>query len=199
MVDQIGAIILAAGGSKRFGSPKQLFEWQGETLINRVINLAITNQLDPIIVVLGSEHEIIKKHIKNINKIWIVYNEDWLVGQSTSLIAGAKEIEKKNKPFLVLLCDQPQITDENIQGLINRYLETDCDLAITEIEGKLIPPVIFGPDCINDIKELQGDRGARSIIENHRYTTYKEDDKRLLLDIDTQEDIAKLNKLYNCA
>lgn len=195
----IAAIILAAGGSKRFGSPKQLLEWRGETLINRVIKLAIKSCLEPIIVVLGSEYEMIKKNIIEKTRVNIVINDNWEVGQSTSLIEGVKGIEKKNTPFAVLLCDQPQVTFKNIKGLLDIYRENDTDIVITEIEGKLAPPVIFSPICISGINELEGDRGARPIIENYRYKTYKEKDTRLLMDIDTPEDFKLLKKAYNCA
>ena len=199
MDSPIGAIILAAGGSKRFGSPKQLLEWQGETLINKVIKLAIKSCLDPIIVVLGSEYEFIKNNIIEKERVTIVKNDNWEVGQSTSLIVGVRGIEKKNTPFAVLLCDQPQVTFKNIKGLVDIYRENDADIVITEIEGKLAPPVIFNPICISGINVLKGDRGARSIIEGYRYKTYKETDTRLLMDIDTPEDFILLKKAYNCA
>jgi CTP:molybdopterin cytidylyltransferase MocA len=79
------------------------------------------------------------------------------------------------------------------------YQKSDAEIAITEIEGKLIPPVIFNPICISGIIKLEGDRGARSIIEDYRYETYKVIDKRLLMDIDTPEDFMQLKKAYNCA
>jgi len=199
MLSPIAAIILAAGGSKRFGSPKQLLEWHGESLINRVIRLAIASRLDPIFVILGSDYEIIKKNIEEKERIRIIKNENWEVGQSTSLILGVKEIERKNIPFAVLLCDQPQITAKNTMGLIDLYLRNDAEIVITEIEGKIVPPEIFNPVCIPGINKLVGDRGARSIIEDYRYETQKLSDSRLLMDIDTPEDFIKLKKAYTCA
>lgn len=199
MDKQIAAIILAAGGSRRFGFPKQLLEWEGETLINRTINLAKTARLDPIIVVLGSEYEKIKEQIIDKEKLIIIENNDWEVGQSTSLIAGVKAIETKEIPFAVLLCDQPQIAVDNVKGVIKEFQETDYEVVITEIEGKMIPPVIFSPICIPGIKELKGDRGARSIVNCYRYKTFPETDTRLLLDIDTPEDFEILKKSYKCA
>jgi molybdenum cofactor cytidylyltransferase len=198
MDSSIAAIVLAAGGSKRFGSPKQLLKWEGVTLINRVIHLALTFPLDPVIVVLGSNYEIIKENIIDKEKVRIVKNDDWGVGQSTSLIAGVKEIEAENIPFVVLLCDQPQITEKNVQAVIKTFKESKTDVVITEIEGKMIPPVIFSPFCIPGISKLKGDRGARSIIEEYQYKTYKETDSRILMDIDTKEDFIQLKKTYNC-
>lgn len=199
MVNAIAAIILAAGGSKRFGSPKQLLEWEGETLINRVINLAITAQLDPILVVLGFEYQRILKNIREIEKITIIKNDDWEVGQSTSLIAGVKEIATEKVPFVVLLCDQPQVKVDIVEGVIKEFQSSDAEVVITEIEGKMIPPVIFSPKCIPGIYKLKGDRGARSMIEDYRYKLFKIEDTRLLMDIDTPEDYINLKKSYNCA
>lgn len=198
MDKSIAAIILAAGGSKRFGSPKQLLDWEGETLINRVTNMALAIPLDPVIVVLGSDYEKIKKNIINKKKLIIVKNNEWAVGQSTSLIAGIREIETDNIPFVVLLCDQPQITVNNVQGVINIFQESNSEIVVTKIEGKVIPPVIFSPICISRIMELTGDRGARAIIESFRYKAFIETDERLLMDIDTPGDFIKLKMSYNC-
>ena len=199
MAKSIAAIILAAGGSKRFGSPKQLLEWNGDTLINRVVKLALSTRLDPVIVVLGSEYENIKNKITEKDKLIIIKNNDWEIGQSTSLIAGVKEIEAEKIPFVVLLCDQPQISAINVKSVIKTFQKSDSEVVITEVEGKLTPPVVFSPLCIPGIKELTGDRGARSIINRYRYKTYIETDTRLLMDIDTPEDYLKLKQLYNCA
>jgi molybdenum cofactor cytidylyltransferase len=199
MDSSIAAIILAAGGSTRFGSPKQLLKWQGETLINRVINLAKNASLDPVIVVLGSEYERIKENILEKEKLIIIKNRDWEVGQSSSLIAGVRELATINKAFVVLLCDQPQITANQIESLVKIYRENDTDVVITEIAGKIIPPVIFSPICISGIVKLKGDSGARSIINDYRNIKYKERDQRLSLDIDTLEDFYKLKNAYKCA
>jgi len=199
MDSSIAAIILAAGGSTRFGSPKQLLEWQGETLINRVINLAKNARLDPVIVVLGSDYERIEENILEKEKLIIIKNRDWEVGQSSSLIAGVRELENLKKSFAVLLCDQPQITGKHIESLVKIYSENDTDIVITEIAGKIIPPVIFSPICISGIDRLKGDSGARSIINDYRNIKYKEKDQRLLMDIDTPEDYCRLKNAYKCA
>lgn len=199
MDNSIAAIILAAGGSTRFGSPKQLLEWQGETLINRVINLAKNASLDPVIVVLGSDYERIKENILEKEKLSIIKNRDWEVGQSSSLIAGVSELANLKKAFVVLLCDQPQITVKHIESLVKIYRENDTDIVITEIAGMIIPPVIFSPICISGIAKLEGDSGARSIVNDYRNIKYRENDQRLLLDIDTPEDYGRLKTAYKCA
>lgn len=185
-------IILAAGGSKRLGTPKQLVKYKGEFLINRVIDLAMNAHLDPIIVVLGADFEIIKRNIRAKNCVTIVRNTNWEEGQSTSLRIGAETIQHLNIPFIFMLCDHPYLKATTVQCLVNTFYDASCEVVITEVKEKLLPPVIFSPKCIHEIKNIKGDRGARSIVEKFDYKTCKEADGRLLIDIDTREDLEKL-------
>jgi molybdenum cofactor cytidylyltransferase len=192
----VAAIILAAGGSKRFGSPKQLLKWKGQYLINRVIDLAIKSRLDPIFVVMGADYESIRNKIRKKSSIKLINNYEWEIGQSTSLILAVKEIQQLNLPFIVLLCDQPQLEVENVTTIVDRYYENNYDIVITGVGKKLLPPVIFNPSCIPGILKLKGDRGAKAIIENYNSCTVEVQDQRLSIDIDTPGDFEKLKSLY---
>lgn len=196
MNEQIAGIILAAGGSTRFGDIKQLADWNGKTLINQVIDLAITSQLDPIIVVLGSDYDSIYENILLKNKVVICENEEWSLGQSTSLKKGIDTLGRTDIPFIFLLCDQPQITSEIVNGIKDRYIQNNNDIVVMSVNGKLIPPILFNPKCIPGIRELSGDRGGRFLIENYNYDVVLQKDNNLLLDIDTKEDYTKIKDLY---
>lgn len=196
MDDQIAGIILAAGGSTRFGETKQLADWNGKTLINHVIDIAITSQLDPIIVVLGSDYDSIYGNISLKNQVVICKNEEWSLGQSTSLKKGVDTLGRTDIPFIFLLCDQPQISSEIVIGIKDRYIKNKNDIVVMSVNGKLIPPILFNPKCISGIRELSGDRGGRYLIEKYNYGVFLQKDNNLLLDIDTKEDYVKIKDLY---
>ena len=85
-IDSIAAIIIAAGASSRFGSPKQLLIWEKDNLLNTLIKTTSDAGLNPIMVVLGChaikiEQSILDKSVK------VIFNQDWEKGQSTLTLA----------------------------------------------------------------------------------------------------------------
>jgi molybdenum cofactor cytidylyltransferase len=196
MNQAIAGIILAGGGSTRLGRPKQLLDWFGESVTNHVIRVALDAKLSPVVLVTGSKHEEVIEDVIFRKKIRIAHNNNWEKGQSTSLISGINRLESLETPFVILLCDQPQVDKSNITQLIQKYKETKCEIVATEVNGKIVPPILFDPICISELLALTGDQGGRSIIRKMKTVTIKNDDERLLLDIDTEKDYILLKRLY---
>jgi len=190
----IAAVILAAGKSERLGTPKQLVEWQGKTLINRAIDLALDCALSPVIVVLGAYYPEIKKQIETKEQIKIINNHNWQNGQSTSLIAGVNAIRQLKQPVLILLCDQPCLTTAIVDGVIQEYERSSKVAAMVDTQGKKTPPVILSPKLFDTIQRLEGDMGAREILKYQDVAYYQNSDEKAILDIDTMEDYKKLLK-----
>jgi molybdenum cofactor cytidylyltransferase len=141
------AIILAAGGSKRLGKPKQLLDWFGKPFINRVVDTALSAQLTPVIVVTGSNDDLFEKNLRG-NEIEIVFNANWQAGQSTSLIAGVKELQKFKVPqFLFLLVDMPQVTEKWLIEILSHAEIDDSDIITTTVNGEVTPPILFKENC----------------------------------------------------
>ena len=81
-VPQIGAILLAAGGSSRLGRPKQLLQYEGMTLLRRTSEMLAASVCDPIIIVLGAEHELMQKELEGLSSV-ICINSEWKSGMSS--------------------------------------------------------------------------------------------------------------------
>ncbi len=194
MNSHVAGIILAAGGSARLGTPKQLLKLRGKSLINYAVELALGSHLDPVIVVLGAEHEKIQTVLAHKEKLKIAINERWREGQSTSLIAGLDALEVKDTPVIFLLYDQPNIPERFISGLIAKYEAEKPDIVMLETCGKKTPPILFSPNCFSAIRELQGDKGARDIIKNFDARFLHNEDESLVYDVDTLEDFARLTE-----
>jgi molybdenum cofactor cytidylyltransferase len=192
MKDKIAGIILAAGESSRLGTPKQLLEWNGKTLINHAIQTALDGELDPVIVVLGSHFQKINDILDHKNEILIVNNLLWKNGQSTSLVAGIQALGKNKIPALFLLSDQPFVTKETIKDLVKIFKEGNSEVVMLETNGKRTPPIVFSPICFEDIRQLAGDRGARDIVKKFKVEYLLSADDRLTIDIDTEKDYEKL-------
>ncbi len=113
----VAALILAAGGSTRMGSPKQLLPIGDHSLIRHVVDVAISAGCSPIRVVLGAQSETIIKQLE-IPNVEILLNPDWSHGIGTSIRAGMAHLPPTIDAILILLCDQPLITPDHLRALI---------------------------------------------------------------------------------
>jgi len=179
------------------GKPKQLLDWFGISFINKTIQIAKDAELSPIIVVTGAYHDLIESDIFE-KGIKTVYNQNWETGQSGSIKIGVNELYKiQKKPFVVMLCDHPQIPAKLIKKMTQVYTETKCEIVSTRICGKINPPTLFSDNCYQDIMSMEGDHGAKKVIERHNCAFVDYEDERLSLDADTEENYKELIQLFS--
>ncbi|MEM1611610.1 MAG: nucleotidyltransferase family protein [Sulfolobales archaeon] len=202
--ERIGAVILAAGESKRMGFPKQLIEVCGEKIIRIVIRKALDMGFGDIVVVLGHMARDIARYIDDMTGVKIIVNPRYREGMSTSLIEGVKNLRKDIEAFMVILGDQPFISKETMRKIIESYygVEEKPLMVIPTYRGLRGNPVLISSRIITDIMELKGDIGARALMEKYRaYIYYVEtQDPGVVLDIDTKEDLERALKIFgeNC-
>ena len=190
------AIILAAGGSSRLGRPKQLLDWFGKSFIAAVVDTAIQAELDPVIVVTGSNFELIEKELEDKDVI-IVRNKDWGNGQSSSLIKGVNElISTTDKPFIFMLSDQPQVSKKLLQSMMEEAFISKEAIITTSVDGQPTPPILFKNECIKDLLLLKGDQGGRKLMTYYPTKKVESNDKGIIMDCDTDEDYNRIIKYY---
>ena len=194
---KIGVVILAAGSSNRLGYAKQLVEFKGKSLLQRTIDASASLEFDSKILILGARKEKIENEI-DIQGFEIVNNENWEEGMSTSIIAGLKkslEIEKDLQHLLILLSDQPFVSQEKIEQLISAHLKGNSLTTFSEYAGDVGVPAIFSSEVFQDLKELKGDQGAKKLIYENKfdYRTVKFEEGNF--DVDTADDVERLKKL----
>jgi molybdenum cofactor cytidylyltransferase len=157
------AIILAAGGSGRFGSPKQLALWQGKTFIERAVEVALASPVRPVVVVLGAEVEQSQALLAG-QPVQIVLNPAWAEGQSTSMKAGLTALPPTTGGAVFMLVDLPGVTPEVITALIQRHRQTLAPLVWPEFEGKRGNPVLFDRALFPELGQISGDTGGRPLV-----------------------------------
>jgi molybdenum cofactor cytidylyltransferase len=184
------AIILAAGGSTRFGAPKQLALWGRQTFIERAADVALASQARPVVVVLGAEVEQSRAALGD-RPVEVVINRDWANGQSTSMKAGLAALNENIDSVVFLLVDLPGITPDVVDALIQRHRQTLAPLVWPEFEGQRGNPVLFDRCLFPQLAQISGDTGGRPLI-----MTYQEQAERvtittkaILQDVDRPEDL----------
>jgi molybdenum cofactor cytidylyltransferase len=187
-------IILAAGRSKRLGRPKQLLRVKGGILIERVINAALASNLDRIVLVLGYQHEVIARHLgrqTGISRLKVVISRRYREGISRSICTGLKEVMDTHPSVMFLLGDQPLVDPPAINDLLIAFRNSTRDICVPAQHKNRGNPTIFSRKFYDSIMRIQGDSGAREIIESNPATVYAfpTQNPAYFFDIDTEADL----------
>lgn len=183
----IAGVVLAAGGSDRFGQPKQLMDWGGQPFVRVVAQTAIDALLQPVIVVTGRDHSQVEQALAGLDVI-VVQNPDWLQGQSQSVKAGLAVVPENVGGAMFLMVDQPQIPVDLVQSLREMHAKTLAPVVATMVEGRRGNPVLFDRQTFGELSQVSGDAGGRQIFSKYHVTYLPWVDARIGLDVDTPED-----------
>lgn len=195
---KIGAIILAAGQSKRMGKPKLFLPYKGVPIIHYPIKIAVQNQLAPIVVVGGKYFHQLKKELEPFQQqISVIDNEQYENGMSTSLIAGINSLNCKLDAVLIFLGDQPLVPEEVVKQLIHTYKknkESGIQIVRPRYEQCAGHPILFDSSLFKQFQYIKGDQGGKSIIKEYKERLLYVDFNQLdwNLDIDTKQDYEQL-------
>jgi molybdenum cofactor cytidylyltransferase len=176
----VAGIILAAGGSSRMkdGQQKLLLPLGDRPVLVHVIEAVLASQLQPIVVVLGSRSAEIGRTISSAfseeqrSHLHILENRDYTKGMSSSLHVGIRDLMDENQDTIegamILLGDQPFVSTEMIDTLIEVEQEGGAKIVAPRYNGKRGNPVIFSTELFAELLDVVGDEGGKSVIERHR-------------------------------
>ena len=191
---RVAGIILAAGGSARFGEPKQLLDWKGKTLVKHAVDLALGAGLRPVIVVSGAAHQQISDVLDE--RVQIVHNPHWEHGQSTSVRAGVESLPGEIGAAVFLLVDQPLIPEELIRLLRQKHSRSLSRIIHPDVDGTPGNPVLFDRQVFEDLKGLVGDQGGRVLFDSYPPQKIDWHDPASQYDIDSPQDYQNLSSSY---
>lgn len=194
---QVGCILLAAGESKRFRTPKQLAKWHSHTFLETTINNISSTTLKPITVVTGAYHELLSPILSQFTNIINIYNPGWKKGQSGSVRIGIESLNENIEAVIFLLVDQPQINPEMLNRIVVEYARTKSDIIGYEYKGKIRHPVLFSRNTFNDLLSIQGDSGGRQLFKKYSPLAIPINNSFFAMDFDTPEELANFLKTYN--
>lgn len=186
--------------SSRLGRPKLLLEIGGRSLIRLVVDSALRSKIDELVVVLGAEAEAVRQQIgvgQGTRAPRVVENPRFELGQSTSLRAGLTAVDQRCEAALFLMGDQPLVTPEIINALIDRYRVGDVLLVYPSYAGQRGTPVLFSRELFPELMRVTGDRGGREVLAKYLPQAASVDlaYAEAALDVDTWQDYAQLRDL----
>jgi molybdenum cofactor cytidylyltransferase len=187
----ITSLILAGGESKRMGFPKLTLEYQGQTLLTYAIHKAKT-VTDEVFVIVGAYSDLYRPIAERASAT-VLENPDWAEGLASSLRVGVAALNNTVDAALILLPDQPFVSEQHLQTLVTTWQDTKVSLVFSRYQGILGAPCVIAKSCFASVATLRGDKGARALVNAN--TTTAEVVLEEFVDIDTPEEVrAFLNK-----
>ena len=189
--DRLYAIVLAAGASTRFGSPKQLVRIAGRPLLHTVVTRAAEVTGNSLIVVLGagaSELAPLLKHSPGS----VVVNRQWREGLASSIRAGVERLPATCAGVLLVLADQAAVTSDDLRRLAGTWRRRPQYIAAALYAGTTGAPAIFPRSAFTELAALRGDAGARSILRRSADRMIRVPMPSAEHDVDTPEDLLQL-------
>lgn len=163
--DELVGCVLAAGSSSRFGQPKQLLPFGGDTLLGFVMGQVKRSTLERIVVVLGREAERVRESV-DWGRAAVVDNRSYGTGCASSLLAGL-DAAGDCAGIMLLLGDQPGVGPEIIDQAYDQWRATRPWASATQYNDGLGHPLVFAREAFGELRSLHGDKAVWKLIEGY--------------------------------
>jgi molybdenum cofactor cytidylyltransferase len=193
---KISAVLLAAGQSKRLGTNKLLLDIGGETVLDRAVKALLQSRVDEVLVVVGFEAGRMSRRLRG-KPVRLVLNRHHQEGMASSLRAGITHTARSTHGVVIGLADQPWLTSDTINRLVDAYRETSKGIVCPTYGGMRGHPVIFNMKRYREtLLSLRGDIGGRSVVGAHQDDLLEVpvDSPGVIRDIDFWEDYETARK-----
>ena len=188
------ALLLAAGGSKRLGRPKQLEPWGDTNLLGHVVQRASSFAVDEVWVVLGHEAEAIIEQT-DLADAGVVENPEWAEGIASSIRAGLDAVNRLSRcdSVLIMVADQPDVPGAVVDELLSSHKKAGRPVTVPKYRYSWGNPVVVDRSLWPRLMSLEGDDGAMRLWKAHpewiNEVWFSEGQPR---DVDTETDVAEL-------
>jgi molybdenum cofactor cytidylyltransferase len=187
------AIVLAAGGSSRFGSAKQLVRIGDRPLLSLIAGRAAEVVGHGLLIVLGARAAELTPLLKH-SPGSVVVNRDWRDGLASSIRAGIARLPPSCDGVMLVLADQACVTAEDLRRLAGAWRRQPLGVAAARYGGTVGVPAIFPRHLFSELSDLRGDSGARVLLKRHADSLVKVPMTSAAFDLDTPDDLLELGR-----
>jgi molybdenum cofactor cytidylyltransferase len=182
----VAGLVLAAGGSRRLGRPKQLLPYAGATLLDHTVATARACEFDQLLVAVGGESEKVRGRV-NLTGADVVVNPGFGAGCSSSIAVAMAELDPRATTLVLMLGDQPGVMPGTVRVLL--AARGDALIAVCRYDDGRGHPFAFGHEVFDDLRSLHGDKAVwRMLDERADAVTEIPVAGRVPLDVDTWAD-----------
>jgi molybdenum cofactor cytidylyltransferase len=184
-------MLLAAGSSSRFGSPKQLADIAGRPMLARVLDtMTQLERRHAVTVVLGANAGRLEPLVRAASA-HVAFNPDHASGMASSIRVGLAQAPVDARGALIALADQVAVTADDLRQLVALWEQQPDRIVAAQYAGTTGVPAIFPVDLFAELAELQGDRGARAVLARHPQRVIGLPMPSAARDIDTPADLSQ--------
>jgi molybdenum cofactor cytidylyltransferase len=186
----VTGLVLAAGGSRRLGAPKQLLAYGETTLLGASLQMARKCGFDELLVTLGGAAEEVRSKV-DLSGAKVVDNDEFETGCSSSICAALEHVDDCADGLVILLGDQPEVSPASVRRLLEEA--GGSPIGICRYDDGLGHPLFFHRRVFRELAMLHGDKGVWKLIESgHHAVTEVGVEGPTPLDVDTREDYMTL-------
>jgi molybdenum cofactor cytidylyltransferase len=187
----VTGLVLAAGGSRRLGAPKQLLPYRGTTLLGHVLDTARASGFDQLIVAVGGSSADVRRGVE-LTGADVVENPDYGAGCSSSIAAGLAALDPRCELLILLLGDQPGVSPTTVAAL-EAGCGAETKLAACRYDDGRGHPLAFGRDAFAELAALHGDKAVWKLLGRHAADVVEvRVPGSIPRDVDTREDYEAL-------
>ena len=190
MTSFVTGLVLAAGGSKRLGRPKQLLPYGRATLLDHVLDTARSCSFDQLLCVIGGSAGDVRSTV-DLSGVEVVENPDFGEGCSSSIAAALHAVDSRSDVLVLMLGDQPGVTAGTVATLLAGRGEAPiAACAYSDGRGH---PLAFSRSLFPELAGLHGDKAVWKLLDRHEAVAADVPvDGEIPRDIDTWEDYAQI-------
>lgn len=186
---EVAAVVLAAGQSRRMGEPKLLLRWKGLSLLRRAAEAA-TKACQRVVVVVGPEVDRMRAELVGL-PVTVVVNPDPGQGIASSLRCGLGAVGDAAAVLLVL-ADQPAVGPQHLRRLLELRRKTGARVVAASYGETVGVPAVFARELFFELFALEGDVGAKGVLQRHRHEVLLVPVPEAACDVDTPQDWERL-------
>jgi molybdenum cofactor cytidylyltransferase len=155
-------LVLAAGGSRRLGQPKQLLPYRNTTLLGHVVDVARACAFDQRVVAVGGSADDVRANVE-LGGVDVVVNEAFGEGCSSSIAAALGVVDPRCETLVLMLGDQPAVTPATVHALV--AARGTAPLAVCRYDDGRGHPIAFDRSVFGDLSSLHGDKGVWKLLD----------------------------------